>query len=138
MDVLLLHARAVHLDGFDADFGLVGEKDEHLIGGVVVVRHQNNQIGAGRPFFAGLVAELLFELFECLVQLLLCNQIATIMAQLEETVCTFEVRFVMFVFGDMNAFQLCLPALRFCGCATACRSRLRRPCFWGIEIRGFY
>jgi len=42
VDVLLLHAGAVRLDGLDADLGLLREEDEHLIRGIIVVGHKNN------------------------------------------------------------------------------------------------
>lgn len=42
VDVFLLHSGAVSADEFDADFGLVGEENEHLVGRVVVVVDKNN------------------------------------------------------------------------------------------------
>ena len=35
------------LDGLDANLGIVGEEDEHLVRRVVVVGHQNNQVTRG-------------------------------------------------------------------------------------------
>ena len=70
-DVLLLHALAVGLDGLDADLEVLGEEDEHLVGGVVVVRHQDDQVLARGLLLARLVAELRLELVQRLVQLVL-------------------------------------------------------------------
>ena len=44
--------------------------------------NQHNQITASRMPFAGLVAELLFELLQRLIQFVLRDQIASIVAQL--------------------------------------------------------
>ena len=70
-DVLLLHALAVGLDRLDADLEVLGEEDEHLVGGVVVVRHQDDQVLARGLLLARLVAELRLELVQRLVQLVL-------------------------------------------------------------------
>ena len=70
-DVLLLHALAVGLDRLDADLEVLGEEDEHLVGGVVVVRHQDDEVLARGLLLARLVAELRLELIQGLVQLVL-------------------------------------------------------------------
>lgn len=85
MNVFLLHAGAIGLDSLDADFRLIGKEDEHLVGWIIVVSDQHDEIRAGRTFLAeiskqaryrqevrlqlefsqlpGLVAELFFKLF---------------------------------------------------------------------------
>ena len=66
-DVLLLHALAVGLDRLDADLEVLGEENEHLVGGVVVVRHEDDQVLSRWLFLARLVTELLLELIQRLV-----------------------------------------------------------------------
>ena len=72
-DIFLLHSFAVGADGFDTDLGLVWEENEHLVGGIVIVSHEDNEIVPGRLLFARFIAKLLFELIQRLVQLVLCN-----------------------------------------------------------------
>ncbi len=56
-----LHPLAVSSNGLDSDFELIREEDEHLIRGIVVVRHQDDQVIARRLLLARLVAKLLPE-----------------------------------------------------------------------------
>lgn len=83
-DVLLLHALAVHLDGLDAHLGLLWEEHKHLVCGVVIVGHQHGEVCAPRSPFARFVAKLCLELLECLVQLILGHQVATVMTKLHD------------------------------------------------------
>ena len=62
-----LHSFAVGSDGLDPNFELLREEYEHLVGGIVVVSHQNNEIVSGRLFLARFVSELLLELVKGLV-----------------------------------------------------------------------
>lgn len=52
VNVLLLHSLTVSLDGFNSDLGFVREEDEHLIGGVVIVSHEDRQGVSRGVFFA--------------------------------------------------------------------------------------
>lgn len=61
-----------------------GEENKHLVGGVIVVCHQHREVCAPRPTLAGFISKLALELVQCLIQLVLCHQVASIMAQLEE------------------------------------------------------
>ena len=59
---------------------------ERLTCWVIVVCNQHDQITASRVPFAGLVAELFLEFLQSLVQLVLRDQVASIMTQLLEGV----------------------------------------------------
>ena len=72
-DVLFLHSFAIRPDRPDSDLGLLREEDEHLVGGIVVVSHEYDEVASRRPSLAGLVAERHLELVECLVQLVLSH-----------------------------------------------------------------
>ena len=58
-------------DSFDSNFRFFRKENEHLVGGVVVVGHQNNQVRSRRVLFTGLVTKLGLELLDRLVQLVL-------------------------------------------------------------------
>lgn len=58
------------------------EEDEHLVRGVVVVRHQHGQVRSSRATLAGFITELALKLIQRLIQLVLCHQVASIVAQL--------------------------------------------------------
>lgn len=47
VDVLFLHSRAIGADELDADLRFVGEEHEHLVGGIVVVVNEHDEIGTG-------------------------------------------------------------------------------------------
>lgn len=82
MNLLLLHALTIGLYSFDANFWLVREKDEQLIGRIIIMRYQNNKIAPSRSLFARLVAELVFKLLQCLIQFILRYKITSIVTQL--------------------------------------------------------
>ena len=58
-------------DSFDSNFRFFRKENEHLVGGVVVVGHQNNQVRSRRVLFTRLVTKLGLELLDRLVQLVL-------------------------------------------------------------------
>lgn len=58
------------------------EEDKHLVCGVIVVRHQHSEVCASGATLAGLVSKLTLELIQSLIQLILCHQVAPVMAQL--------------------------------------------------------
>lgn len=62
---------------------LTWEEDEHLVSGVVVVGHQHCEVCAPWPPLTRLVPKLGLELFQCLVQLILGHQVATVVTQLQ-------------------------------------------------------
>ena len=72
-DVFLLHPFAVGPDGTDAHLGFLWEEHKHLVSGIVIVSHQDDQIGASRSPLTRLVTERHLELVKCLVQLVLSN-----------------------------------------------------------------
>ena len=47
-NILLLHPGAVGLDGLDPNLGVIREEHKHLVGRVIVVGHQNNQVASER------------------------------------------------------------------------------------------
>lgn len=58
------------------------KENKHLVCGVVVVCHQHSEVCASGATLARLVAKLILELIEGLVQLVLCHQVASVVAQL--------------------------------------------------------
>lgn len=82
VNLLLLHALAIGLYSFDANFRLVREEDEQLIGRIVIMSYQNNEIAPSRSLLARLVAELIFKLLQCLIQFILRYEITSIVTQL--------------------------------------------------------
>lgn len=58
------------------------KENEHLVCGIIIVCHQDGEICTSGTPLTGLVSKLTFELFQCLVQLILCHQISSIMAEL--------------------------------------------------------
>ena len=81
VDVLLLHPFAVSSDGSNPDLGLFREENKHLVGGVVVVGHQNDEVRPCGVLFARLVAKLGLEMVQGLVQLVLGDQVASVVAE---------------------------------------------------------
>lgn len=73
----------------NADYQLSGhmceptrKENKHLVGGVIVVGHQYGEVCPPGATLAGLVSELTLELLQRLVQLVLCHQVSSVMAQL--------------------------------------------------------
>lgn len=58
------------------------KENKHLVGGVVIVGHQHGEVCPPGATLAGLVSELTLELLQRLVQLVLCHQVSSVMAQL--------------------------------------------------------
>ena len=51
-------------DSFDPNFRFFRKENEHLVRGIVIVGHQNNQVRSRRALFTGLVTKLGFELVD--------------------------------------------------------------------------
>lgn len=62
-----------------ATYNPTGKENEHLVGGVIVVRHQHGEVCASGTTLAGLVPELALKLIQRLIQFILCHQVASIM-----------------------------------------------------------
>lgn len=58
------------------------KENKHLVCGVIVMCHQYSEVCASGATLAGLVSKLTLELVQRLVQLVLCHQVASVVAQL--------------------------------------------------------
>ncbi|KAK0156241.1 Phospholipid hydroperoxide glutathione peroxidase [Merluccius polli] len=123
---------------------LTGEKDEHLIRGVVVVGDQHGEVGPPGTALAGLVPELTLELVQRLVQLVLGHQIPSVVAQLHENTPEGgigELKVVVFLLkgfanvigGDSKTQQSSFSELKMCS-RKLNKDRLQPTCMIVFRI----
>jgi len=84
-DVLFLHALTIRFDRLYADLGFLRKENEHLVCRIIVMRDQDYQIVPRWTTFRRLVPELSLKLLYRLVELILRNQIASIVTKLHDS-----------------------------------------------------